>query len=284
VTGRTCGALPGFVQIGGCDAYVVKLDSNGSLQWATQFGTPALEAPYQYKAITAHPSGVYVAGSTFDTFPGGPTPVGGSNTFLARIDRTSGAVLWVRQFGVPDPSFFNGGGVGADDTGVAVAANTTFSPTGWPWRAEVRKYTHDGVLRWSRVYDDNTQPCGHAVFGLTSHRGNVYFIGQTYEWALTSCVEQPYGQSYVIGRLENLDESGHTVWQRRVKAGMPGRPGGAGIAPFTGAKSVHATDEGILIGANVRKLRFAADVRREPHRAQSECSDPGYIENAVFQG
>jgi FIMAH domain len=112
----------------------------------------------------------------------------------------------------------------------------------------------------------------------------VYLIGQLYEWMLTTCELQPYGQSYVMGLLENLGEDGRTVWQRRIKAGNPGRPGGAGIAPFTGAKVVHVTDAGVFIGANVRKLRFAGDVRREPHRDQSVCSDPGADENAGFQG
>jgi hypothetical protein len=281
ITGATCGAFPGQVQAGGCDAYVARLSPDGELVWATQFGTPALDYPYQYGAIALHASGVYVAGTTGGTFPGA-TPAGGPNTFLARVDRATGALVWVRQFGAPDPGFFNAGGVGVDDTGVAVVANSEAGPSAWT--TEVRKYALGGTVQWSRVFDESAAPCGYPVFGLTSHGGQVYVIGQTYEWRLTACEPQPYGQSYVIGLLQRLDGAGQTVWQRRIKAGLPGREGGAGIAPFTGAKVVHVTDAGVFVAANVRKLRFAGDVRREPHRDRSVCGDPAAVENAVWKG
>lgn len=282
IAGLTCGTFPGQVASGGCDAYAAKLSPDGELQWVTQFGTPAFDYPNQYGAIAVHETGVYVTGKTEGAFPGGLSPEGASNTFLARLDSTTGALLWVRQFGRPDPDFFNVGGVGVDETGVAVAHNAITGPD--QTANEVRKYAHDGSLLWSKHWDQTATPCGHPIFGLTSHGGHVYVIGQTYEWRLTDCEDQPFGVSYVIGLLQNLDPNGNVVWQRRVKAGVPGRQGGAGIAPFTGAKVVHVTDQGIFIGANVRKLRFAGDVRREPRSDRSVCSDPGASENAIFSG
>ena len=281
ITGVTCGAFAGYAAAGGCDAYAARLTPEGVLVWVTQFGTAGLDTTNQYDAIAVHPSGVYVAGKTEGTFPG-ETPAGGPSTFLARFDRSTGALLWVRQFGPPDPDFANVGGVGVDDTGVAVAGNTTTAPG--MFRAEARKYSLDGSLQWSRAYDQSAPPCGPFIFDLESHRGNVYMIGQIHEGALTTCVTQPKGQSSIVGLLQKLGAGGQTVWQRRVKAGMPGREGGAPIAPFAGAKAVHATDAGVFIGANLRKLRFAGDVRRLPHSDQSQCSDPGRNDNAAFQG
>lgn len=249
--------------------------------WVTQFGTSALDYPYEYGAITAHPSGVYVAGKTEGTFPGA-VPAGGPNTFLARLDRVTGALLWVQQFGIADPFFFGAGGVGADDTGVATVANSIHSDG--TYTAEVRKYNFDGTLQWARIFDSGAPPCGHPVFGLASHRGHVYLIGQTLEeWALATCEPQPYGQSFVIGLLQKLDANGHSVWQRRIKAGNPDANGGSGLR-FTGAKVVHVTDLGVFVGANVRHADFAGHVDRTPPSDRSECGDPGAADNAVWKG
>src|SRR5262245_29937843 len=84
ITGTTCGAFAGHAPLGGCDAFVLKLRSDGGVVWVTQFGTPGFDTPYQYGAIAVHTSGIYVAGKTTGTFPGG-TQAGGPNTFLARV-------------------------------------------------------------------------------------------------------------------------------------------------------------------------------------------------------
>jgi hypothetical protein len=279
ITGATCGAFPGYVQAGGCDVFVAKLTPGGALLWVTQFGTSALDLPYEYGPITVHASGVYVAGKTRGTFPGA-TPAGGPNTFLARVDRSSGAGLWVRQFGAADPGFFTSGGVGADETGVAVVAN---SNTAGPAAMEVRKYTFDGTVLWSRVFDTTTRPCGYPAFALTSHRGQVYVIGQIYEWALTGCDPQPLGQANVVGLLQKLDARGETVWQRRIKAGIPGVEGGT-YQRFTGAKVVHVTDDGIFVGANVKHGNFAGYVSRTSRSDRSQCGDTGAVENFLWKG
>ena len=101
IAGLTCGVFPGQVAAGGCDAYAAKLSPDGALLWVTQFGTPAFDYPDQYGAIAVHQSGVYVTGKTEGTFPDGTPPGGASNTFLARLDRETGTLLWVRQFGTP---------------------------------------------------------------------------------------------------------------------------------------------------------------------------------------
>lgn len=218
ITGVTCGALGGHVPAGRCDAFVAKLSPDGDLLWTSQFGTTALDIPYQYGAIAVHSTGVYVAGKTYGTFPGAP-PVEAPNSFLARLDAGTGDVLWVRQFGAPDYNVFTAGGVAVDDTGIAVGANSSDS-TG-AWTGEVRKYDVDGTVQWSRVFDQADAPCGHPIFNVAAHRGHVYTIGQTYEWALTSCEPEPYGRSYVVGVLQKLDGSGNIVWRRRIKADRP---------------------------------------------------------------
>jgi hypothetical protein len=78
------------------DAYVEKLDPQGHLQWATFVGTGAEDEAY---AVAGDAEGnVYVAGTTFGSFPGYATTPGSSDAFVAKLDPEANTV-WVRQLG-----------------------------------------------------------------------------------------------------------------------------------------------------------------------------------------
>ena len=83
--------------------------------------------------------------------------------------------------------------------------------------------------------------------------------------------------------LQNLDAGGNTLWQRRIKAEIPGADSGSGLR-FTGAKVVHVSDRGVFVGANVRHVDFAGYVSRAPYSDRSVCSDPAFAENAIWKG
>lgn len=87
------------------DLFLIKLDTNGVVQWARSFGSASSDSGCEIESDAA--GNIYCAGSaaTGLTFPGGVTlgSAGGSDQFVAKF-HPNGTLLWAR----------NGGGPGTD--------------------------------------------------------------------------------------------------------------------------------------------------------------------------
>ena len=81
VSGLTLGTFPGQTSAGGFDVFVRNYDSSGSEVWTRQFGTPEGD---DIESVALDASGVYVAGSTYGTFPG-QMSAGGLDAFVAKL-------------------------------------------------------------------------------------------------------------------------------------------------------------------------------------------------------
>jgi hypothetical protein len=273
VGGRTDGTLPGQTSAGFTDAFVRKYDTSGNIVWTLQFGTSHYDQPFATQGLAANGGAIYAGGLTFGTFPGETAGIG-QDLFVAKIDGQSGALLWVRQFGIRG-AFINIGGVTADDSGVYVAGNlvsdTSKSGT---WTGLLRKYDFDGNLVWAKELDQGTTVCGAALWGLSAHDAHVYTIAQ----ANIPFVDDPTScgpnLSEVEGLLRKYDANGNLTWTRTIKAGAPnGRSG------FTGAKVVHASDSGVFVGANAT-VQFAGQLPDLPRSDRSQC--PGLLHGNQF--
>ncbi len=138
-----------------CDAFVAKLDSNGSLLWNTFLGG----ADWVVGAAVAVDSNgnVYVTGESGATWgsPVRPFDAGGSDGFVAKLDR-NGSLLWNTFLGAPN----------VDDDGLSVAVDNVgnvyvggSSQRYWgspisPWtfgnyNAFVAKLDANGSLLWN---------------------------------------------------------------------------------------------------------------------------------------
>ncbi len=84
VAGLTLATLPGQIRVGGRDAFVRKYDVDGNEVWTQQFGTPSDD---EANGVSVAPTGVYVVGRTFGTFPGQPI-VRSSDAFVAKLDNS----------------------------------------------------------------------------------------------------------------------------------------------------------------------------------------------------
>jgi hypothetical protein len=95
VTGNRIGAFPGFTSGGRQDIFVLQLSpTTGARLWAQQFGGNGPD----YGLGIAASDRVYVAGYTFsDPNLVGDTPYGGTDAFLAQLDRVTGAILEIDQ-------------------------------------------------------------------------------------------------------------------------------------------------------------------------------------------
>src|SRR5262249_50575890 len=129
------------------------------------------------QGIAVQGSAVYVGGLTFGTFPGQPAGAG-QDFFGAKIDAQTGALLWVRQFGVRG-AFNNIGGITADDTGVYMVGDLQLETvSGGTSTGLLRKFDFDGNLLWGRDFNDGSFNCGLFNWGIAVHAGQIYLVGQ----------------------------------------------------------------------------------------------------------
>jgi hypothetical protein len=237
--GRTNGSLGEANGGGGLnDAFVMKLDSSGAVQWIRQLGAvtsvPGGDTAHSdvCNGVAVDSSGnVYCAGSTGsslgEAIDGGGLP----DAFVMKLD-SSGAVQWIRQLGtvtsVPGGDTSKGDycyGVAVDSSGNVYCAGGTQSSLGEAnggggvgvFDAFVMKLNSSGAVQWIRQLGAVTSVPG----GDTSHddycngvavdsSGNVYCAGPT-----TGSLGETNGggeDAFVM----KLNSSGAVQWIRQL--------------------------------------------------------------------
>ncbi|MBN2722890.1 MAG: SBBP repeat-containing protein [Deltaproteobacteria bacterium] len=95
VCGRTQGDFHENISSGGDDFFIMKINSDGYLVWARQYGTSGNDV---CSTVYADSQGfIYVAGYTNGSFPGF-TAAGNNDLFVAKLS-ISGDILWYHQNG-----------------------------------------------------------------------------------------------------------------------------------------------------------------------------------------
>jgi cysteine-rich repeat protein len=160
IVGYTTGAFSGSE--GGNDAFVMKYNSSGVLQWVRQLGTSATD--YGRGVGTDSNGNVYVTGNTIGTFSG-QSSAGVSDTFLAKYS-SSGALQWTRQFGTSQGD--SGLAVSVDAsgnahvTGYTLGAFPSYSNAGL-YDVFAAKYNSSGTLQWTRQFGTTGYDAGNRV-------------------------------------------------------------------------------------------------------------------------
>ena len=95
VVGRTDGELDGQPNVGSADAFVARLDLDGTVQWTRTLGTA--EQDGGFAVAVAADGGVFMGGEVGAALPG-HTFGGELDLFLARY-HADGARVWTRQWG-----------------------------------------------------------------------------------------------------------------------------------------------------------------------------------------
>ncbi|MEO0157971.1 MAG: hypothetical protein ABIM59_04500 [candidate division WOR-3 bacterium] len=157
---------------GRADLLVLKLRSDGSLEWARTFGGP--EDDHAWSILQTSDGGYVVAGETHSF------GAGGSDFLILRITDT-GALEWARTFGGPeDDGGYALSVIQTSDGGLALAGWTRTCGAG---EADfmVMKLTSTGTLEWARTFggpgDDHAwsiiqvSDAGFAVAGRTKSFG-----------------------------------------------------------------------------------------------------------------
>ena len=189
LVGSTNDGLLGQTLVGTGDAYILKYDLDGFLQWIDQFGSPPPQSGSTFTVgryvLLDGSENPHVVGTTNGTLPG--QTAGGVNDAFVRKYNSSGAEQWTLQIG----------GSGTEDTfGAALdVSGSTFvygvEYTTFPGETSVG--LHDLFL--AKVSPDGT--LGHAVqFGST---GNDFPAADI---SLNAVALGSSGASYVSGQVQ----------------------------------------------------------------------------------
>ena len=214
------GGGPPLTSAGATDAFVAKLDANGTPVWSRRFGGQGSEFVY---AVAVDPTGnILLAGNftgTVDFGSGSPlTSAGPSDVFVAKLD-ASGAPIWARSSG--DAQGSTALAVGADGSVVLAGYfSGTVNFGGGPALTSagatdvfVVKLDPDGTPVWARRFGDEQLQISSGVATDASGAAVVagYFNG-TVDFGSGPPLESA-GQGDVF--VTKLDASGAPLWARR---------------------------------------------------------------------
>ncbi len=221
VAGYTSGDLDGrHPGASGDDAFVARLEADGSTGWVMQFGDPA-QADRVYAISPDGSGGAYLAGYTKGSVDGQSANAGDKDVFLARVDQT-GNPLWTRQFGSAGED--KGLAVTAFPGGVAVAGVAGDALPGAAAAGGgdgyVAAYDPDGTRLWIRQIGS---PAWDLFYGLAATSDGSLVAGGTTEGDLA-------GASGGTDALAvRLSAAGETQWVRQM--GTAGDDQVAGVVP-----------------------------------------------------
>ena len=191
------GRLPGMLSPGAEDAFVMKHDAQGRLQWWRQFGTSGPDGIED--AAWRSDGTLVVAGWTRG-------PIGGQEAkeldgFVRAYD-AGGDELWTTQFGSSSDDSLRGMALGSDGSIYVVGAVGEYLETD----AFIYKLGSDGSLLWS---DEFGTPQYDVAVSVVERDSSVYVVGHT-EGSFGGAEPPEHQQMFVQKRSAD----GDVLWTR----------------------------------------------------------------------
>jgi uncharacterized repeat protein (TIGR01451 family) len=233
----TTWGTPTNAYAGGSDAFVAKLNSDGTGQWNTFLGSADDD---DGNGIAADGSGnVYIVGTSSTTWGSPINPFAESDdAFVAKLN-SDGALQWLTFLGGSGAD--SGIGIALDENGnvyiVGTAGGTWGTPinphTGQWYDPFVAKLNGSGALQWHTYWGAGSLDSGEGI--AVDGSSNVYAVGQCYAtWA--SPVDAYAGGTDAC--VVKLDTNGTRQWNTFM--GSSDIDGGHGIA-VDGSGDVYVT-------------------------------------------
>jgi len=207
--GETTGELYG-PEFGQEDAFVVKMNQDGTVLWAKQVGTPEADAACGV-AVDGQGS-VFVAYSTAGSLFGTNSDLGYDDLCLAKYDK-DGNLLWSVQIGTEGDDVVNDITLGTDGC-VYVTGHTggLFGTDDGVDDVFIAKYSPTGQLQWGRQYTSSLMSDATAI--RAAEDGSIYVGG----WCNVS--DTP-NDSEADGFLARYDSFGNQLWKRVISSPCP---------------------------------------------------------------
>ena len=183
------------VKVGSVDAFAMKLNANGDMQWFSRLGTRGWDAGLAI-AVSRSGNAIYVGGLTGGNFdaPGGPLLPGSAarDGFVARLDG-NGATQWVHNIlAPPRPGDVQARGevlgivTSADGSAAYVTGYTeglfTGESTNGGYDIFAARFAADGTRTWIRQFGATTRgslPVDYGRAITLDRNGDLFIAGET---------------------------------------------------------------------------------------------------------
>lgn len=162
--------LPGVIL--GLDIGVVKLDSEGNIQWSRAYGGNGFwDVPY---SIHETSDGGFVVVGVTNSFSS--TNINDINIWVFKIN-SQGDIIWQKEYGVPNATDYAFSSIQTPDGGYIIIGFTTASGMG---DLLLMKIDSEGNIVWQKVYGGSYPDSGISI-QMTSD-GNLIISGATYSF------------------------------------------------------------------------------------------------------
>lgn len=211
------------------DAYLVKMDSSGTVLWSTYFGGTGAE--YGFGLAVDDSGNVYMKGITNSTagiaFNGMQNTYGGGlqDDFLVKYN-SSGIMQWSTYFGGAGNEFQYGGldiddsgfvyMTGSTSSGAGIAVNGYQNVIGGSDDGFLAKFAPNGALVWSTYFGGTG---GDIFTGIElDNSGNIFVTGNTTSTSgfAVNGNQNTYGGGSMDACLVKFTTSGALVWSTYV--------------------------------------------------------------------
>ncbi|MGO9952971.1 MAG: SBBP repeat-containing protein [Dissulfurispiraceae bacterium] len=162
------------------DFFVLKLNSSGVYQWNTFYGSGDYD--YGYGITVDSSGGVYVTGSSFETWGTPLNAFSGSGDFFVLKLNSSGAYQWNTFYGSGNGDY--GSGIAVDGSANVYVTGFSYGTWGTPINAIsgeeffVLKLNSSGAYQWNTFYGSGSADEGYGI--TVDGSANVYVTGFSY--------------------------------------------------------------------------------------------------------
>lgn len=177
IVGSTRDALPGFTNLGNSDAFLISMNTNGTVRWYEQFGTNKDEEALALARDNSNR--FFPVGYTQGTMPG-QTYAGSLDAWVARFAQ-NGNQNWVRQFGTSGADQAIGVSVVGSSGITNIVGTTTGAFSGYTNAGGVDYFLMRRALNGNQTYvrQDGTSANDIATCSCSDTSGNPLLAGRT---------------------------------------------------------------------------------------------------------
>lgn len=177
IVGSTRGSLPGFTNLGNSDAFLISMNTTGTVRWYEQFGTNKDE---EALAVARDNSNrFFPVGYTQGTMPG-QTYAGSLDAWVARY-AANGNQSWIRQFGTSGADQAIGVSAVGSSGITNIVGSTTGAFSGFTNAGGVDYFLMRRALNGNQVFvhQDGTSGDDLATCSCSDSTGNPLLAGRT---------------------------------------------------------------------------------------------------------
>jgi hypothetical protein len=196
---------------GGCDAWVVKLNSSGSISWRKCLGGSGDD--YAYSIQQTSEGGYIVAGSSFSNSGVVTGNHGGGDAWIVKLN-DSGSISWNKSLGGSGDDYAKG--IQQTSDGGYIVSNTSYSNSGdvtgnhGKYDVWIVKLNDSGVISWSKCLGGSGSDYANGIQKTSD--GGYFIVG--YSDSLDGDVSGNHGLH--DGWIVKLNDSGSISWSKSL--------------------------------------------------------------------